>query len=113
MKTENELIAEFVGFEIIQAEKSFPLYLNPHTNSWVTKNDLRFNSSWDWLMPVIERIDSLMPPIKMPQDLNALKEGNHGSEKFMDVIAVPLNTPITEVYKSVVEFIKWYNTQKS
>ena len=49
MKIDNELIAEFMGFEKIQAEKSFALYLFPSINKWGNKifESRGYNDPWD------------------------------------------------------------------
>jgi len=74
------------------------------------KEDLWFyESDWNMLMTVIEKIDSLMPPIKIPTDLPKLKNGTHGSEPFIEVTALPISCGISEAFDKIVEFIKWYN----
>ena len=72
MKKENKLIAEFMGFhEIMLDEESkydasdilhiLDMTVNPciHFDSpldTVEEDELRFHSSWDWLMPVLKKI---------------------------------------------------------
>lgn len=92
-KTDNEIIAEFMKNDAINS---------PH----IVKPDYR---DWYNLMFVVEKIDKLMPAIKIPEDLEALKNGTHGSEEYINVLSLPLNTPIDEAYKAVVHFIKFYN----
>lgn len=64
----NKLIAEFMGWELWESifdgfgfnvdPEIIPDARNDHSN-FHKINDLRFNSSWDWLMPVIEKIEEL------------------------------------------------------
>lgn len=61
-----------------------------------TTKELEFHSSWNWLMPVINKLKEVT---EEPEDLDPLKEvlwwGN-----------------IEDVFQEVVQQIKWYNTQK-
>lgn len=59
----------------------------------------QYQSSWDKLMPVIQKIDLLNQ-----QDPISLEN--------YDVAYQPLSTPINKVYEDVIEFIKWYNQLK-
>lgn len=88
----------------------------------------RFDESWDWLMPVVEKIESLelgdwyvhiiggknYPTIR-------IEDGNVGNGLWDCMINVPdcegfgndiHLTKLEATYKAVVEFIKWYNNQK-
>jgi hypothetical protein len=71
MKTDNELIAEFMG-----------------------KFGLWFHTSWDWLMPVVEKIDKMQ--------LFDVVEYRELSELgiFADKQTIRMH---------VISFIKWYN----
>jgi len=79
----NKLIAEFMG--------------------GVTYPELRYHFSWGWLMPVIRKIVELCIE---DDDLFM-------SDYYTSILeTVPLAI-IDESYKTVVEFIKWYNTQNN
>jgi len=54
----------------------------------------RFHSNWNWLMPVLKKIESVNEGV--PQQL----------------INCSLYSPIGEVYEAVVEFIEEYNKQR-
>ena len=59
--------------------------------SYADVDDLKYDASWDWLMPVIENIDHLQyEPIKGIEDALSTRD-------------------IGDTYKAVVEFIKTYN----
>lgn len=94
MKTDNELIAEFMRNDAINS---------PH----IRKPD--YSSNWDEIMNVIEKIDLICPSISIPQDLEKLKNGTHGSERYIDVISLPISISISEAFTAIVTFIKWYN----
>ena len=65
----NKLIAEFMGYKLMSCSrgkawdigKSIPTkdHLLPIQGMLHTGNELKFHKSWDWLMPVIEKIETL------------------------------------------------------
>lgn len=88
MNTENKLIAEFMNWNI-KSITTIPSNLHL-TNIQLDNGDimeLKFNTSWDWIMHVVEKIQ------------------NFG---FEFIIA---DTSIETTYKAVVQFIKEYNKQ--
>ena len=93
----NKLIAEFMG-------------LHFHKIGWVDKYHidgnyesiiLDYNWSWDWLMPVIEKIESLGYAVRI-LDVGCGIEGDLIIERFG-------TTKIEGTLLTVIEFIKWYN----
>lgn len=53
----NETFAYFLGWEAESAftttnTSRFHRYLSPHTFSWISAASMKFDKSWDWLMPV-------------------------------------------------------------
>jgi len=98
MKTDNELIAEFMGWESFK-EDLWHDPKSPKIMDLYEHYEMRWKTSWDWLMPVIQKIDLLNQ-----QDPISLEN--------YDVAYMPLSTPINEVYEDVIEFIKWYNQLK-
>ena len=53
MEKNNKLIAEFMGYEVKHGKCYSPKYNDG------TIAPMQFDKSWDWLMPVIEKIESL------------------------------------------------------
>jgi len=101
----NKLIAEFLGIkdEIERGENSIIL-LNGIIDYHKIDN-LKFHSDWDWLMEVVEKIESLNVTFSI--------DGNKCyclNDDFCN--AQKESTKIYSVYKVCVEFIKWYNEQK-
>ena len=95
MEKTNKLIAEFMGYIyeddrfFMEDSKGVRVYENLH-------HELKYDSSWDWLMPVIEKI----------QD----KHLENPELDYWSVDEIRLAVPnIQEVYYLVVEFIKDYN----
>lgn len=100
--TENNiLIAEFMEFQKTNIgwydyNETLPHYVAKNGN---THDELWFNDSWDWLMPVIQ----------------AVKERQlFGSQILIEDIdnALIRFGGIEEVYEYVITFINWYNENK-
>lgn len=124
MKEENILIAEFMGLKkgpiercIIadgtSKEEDVQSYYESASRI-VLPHQLKYSYSWDWLMPVVEKIAGLYHAAfpgneEFIRRVLAHEEPIDGP--YMDVIAIPMNTSIDEVYKAIVSFIKWYNSQ--
>ena len=88
----NKLIAEFMG-----VEKENGLYLFTTPMDDYKTDTLYFDTSWDWLMPIVESIFERLD--SRDDSANEIKKGM--------LVCSRNNT-----YKAVVEFIKQYNKQK-
>lgn len=122
MKTieqKNRLIAEFMGYKFDIENKceiieDFDIVENIQTYETdggiriveggyvITRflpEQMRYHTSWDWLMPVVEAI------------YNAeLDEQN--TNEIGDITHALLDVNINAVYEAVVKFIEMYNNQK-
>ena len=92
---DNKLIAEFMGWDI---ESPTTLPSNLHLSNLELDNnevlEYKFHTSWDWLMPVVDKIF-------------ALAVADENIELFYDVQThIPDKTA---TYNAVVEFIKEHN----
>ena len=92
METEesNKLIAEFMGVDIHE-------FVMNGGKKW------EYHSSWDWLMPVVEKIYSSNEYVKYKDTMSGIfnEEPVRINSKYISV-----------THEAVVEFIKWYNEQK-
>lgn len=96
--TENNiLIAEFLGFEH-KPEIAKDYYLNPETKEHLFLEHIKYNSSWDWLLPVIKECSKIE---KYDDELRVLMFWNLGE------------LDLEETYKAVINFIKWHNENKT
>jgi hypothetical protein len=104
---DNELIAEFMGLE--SGYMGVGIMYRWGTMSYKPEA-LQYDTSWDWLMPAVEKIESLEFTFVIDNN-----EANILSDVDCDkglLILKQYPTKIQSVYAAVVEFIKWYNSQK-
>lgn len=94
----NKLIAEFMGCE----EENGLYHYTTSMDDYKTDN-LYFDVSWDWLMPVVEKIKNVDPQFKI-KHLSVIVAFDHRLKDAMFI-------GIKNLYREVVEFIKWYNKQ--
>ena len=99
----NKLIAEFMGYRFGTMPRSKKEYLEIETTTedWTQANeveDLQFNCSWDWLIPVVNKCS--LTAFELNQDSN-----------FTPELYMFVTNDINAVYAKVVDFIEWYNKQ--
>lgn len=120
----NKLIAEFMGGEICGNKVEVVMQeseLGPIVTNRVA--ELKYHSSWDWLIPVVEKIEE---PCNFPD--GTIKEGvdviiryrnckieYSDEDRMYDLSPVgeKAETKIEAVWKACVKFIQWYNKNKS
>lgn len=89
----NKLIAEFMGLEIRESKhKYITTYYVVIDDMPNDLQDLKYQESWDWLMPVIDKCYQ-----------------EHMSKHIAEAV---MTCNIDEAYKAVIEFIKWHNESK-
>ena len=93
---DNKLIAEFMGLSIKEgvcyytdADDMFPMGIE------VEEPYLPYHTSWDWLIPVVNKIEMECEGVPL------------------QLIDVSFYDEIHEVYWAVIEFIKTYNDEKN
>lgn len=104
----NEAIALFMGLsyckDSLKGSCSVP-----------SLSELKFATSWDWLMPVVEMIETTAFANDVYYDFNiiggcqVLVISQDGDE----VVAESEKTKILSVYVAVLKFIKWHETNKN
>lgn len=105
--TDNELIAEFMGGIYYPKGDCWAFPVRMQILGGAMKCNpihIQYHTSWDWLMPVVEKIYTIPRPTEEAAIL---------SEKICEYLFSPKNSDrIGTVYRAVVEFIKWYNANK-
>jgi len=104
----NKLIAEFMGgkhnggsyykfyygIDIVGVEE------NCRPDSWIETN-LKYHTSWDWLMPVVTKI----------KDYVLIEKPYEGLLDKVDVLNLYITAPINTVWEQCVYAIKFINSQ--
>lgn len=100
----NKLIAEFMG---VKTQDKGPFCYQVYDQQWAAEG-LRYHSSFNWLMDVVEKIE----------------EGNYGFKTCRKVVEVYFddtkeiilktkeNCRLNSLHKAVVEFVKWHNARE-
>lgn len=63
----------------------------------------KYHESWDWLMPVVEKIEKLM------SNWDISNRSKYGYNAWMDKFKFAF-WDIKYLYNHIIEFIKWYNS---
>ena len=108
----NKLIAEFMG--AIIREKYGCEEVEVHdvvVTAPVWDGDVRYNQSWDWLMPVVEKIESLGYGVTIGMTDYCVIQ-NDWKEDLEEICSMTENGKLLCTYNAVVEFIKWHNKNK-
>ena len=109
----NKIIAEFLSVKIhpcetIEKFKFLPIEERGLYNGYFI-DALKYHEDWNWLMEVVEKIESLNYVVEIKITWCRIKQIENGN-----VIVLRWEeekTKIEAVYNAVVEFIKWYNNQ--
>ncbi len=117
----DELIANFMCVPYIDGYWRFTKETAPQHSSFLWSS-LQYKNDWNWLMPVVEKIESLgyYPQILTGEDGQEMiiyDEMLSYNRKMLNVIIPNEPVPntfkkINVVYNTVVKFIRWYNSQE-
>jgi len=95
----DKLIAEFMEVNKVLNSEGNIVYWYYSPEKGYLCSMLKYHSSWDWLMPVVSKINSLE---------NLYLWEKHNIDRFNLTSALD-KTDIESAYELCVEFIKWYN----
>ena len=99
----NKLIAEFMGYPKQKID-----FVGKRLNFENSKHNT-YHKDWNWLIEVVEKIESLGYRIDISKWENSQYCGIYLNGK--KISGNETNTKIEAVYNAVVEFIKWYNNK--
>ena len=105
MKAENKLIAEFMGYKFYnnlpQQRNGYQLPKHKGTAIYLAyeESELQYNTSWDWLMPVVDKIYNI-----------GLDEQENN--KIGDITNALVDVNKEKLHNAVVDFINEYNKNK-
>ncbi len=103
MKTDNKkaIIAKFMGGSVDNGMVQFG------DSDCTLVESLKYDTSWDLLMPVVETIEKLGTKCEIGITSCKIYSSEYTRETFYAA------TKIKAVYNHVVDFINWYNSQNS
>jgi hypothetical protein len=130
MKTEeieegNRLIAEFEGMKHVNDDPEvYPEgYMYSENEGTWKVSDLQYHASWDWLMPVVEKINSVpFQHCHITKFQCIITTEARDSTGFLIAPTKTINVayreiskkPLIEiVWEAVLQYIKFYNSQKT
>jgi hypothetical protein len=93
----NKLIAEFMGMNIHHNDKSIMVRNTSQGNEVLPIDALQYDSSWDWLMPVVQKIGDEYYNTPFDETYSKL------TEQYENIWT------LEDTYNAVVEFIKEQN----
>lgn len=106
----NKLIAEFMGitWHGNNTVSGYPSVI-PFDMGVTTIETTKFHSSWDWLMPVVEKIhaqtDIWVTIMYHSCKIHWMTQGIHEPILFEEM------PTIDAVYNTILSFLTWYNQQ--
>ena len=100
-KEENILIAEFMGYKSYEF-RGYTMFVYEENNHR-TDTDLHYHTSWDWLMPVVEKIEDMGSEIVITNAECTISAPNGYYEETID------KKRFGATHTAVVEFINDYN----
>lgn len=117
MKTieeKNRLIAEFMGWS---SNESRTVYYEPTDKiqgiSGFDVANLRFHTSWDWLMPVVVHINATTEYTFVIQAMDCyVYDVNSGNQITQPSMKHQPDELINSVYETLIQFIEWYNENR-
>ena len=116
-KESNRLIAEFMGVKPIKESPDIYTYSDM---PWISVREdspekvmdaiteyVKYDKEWNWLMPVVERIEAIGFPIDI--FVKGVSIHKQDGEPVVDLSGLYAKNKMSTVYDAVVQFILWYN----
>ena len=101
----NKQIAEFMGMTTSENDESMMIFKTPKGNEIIYTGKLKYHTSWDWLMPVVEECTKIIENYGYDDD-----DRNYIEDEIFNLdytLSEFLNNDKESIYARVVEFIKW------
>lgn len=110
--TDNELIAEFMGLMVFKTHEEMSTVPLEQLKEWGYEDELDYHSNWSNLMPVVEKIESMMFQVEIHTAYSNINGELEGVKYNQDsCFEAQEETKLTVTYRAVVRFINWYNEQ--
>lgn len=127
----NRLIAEFMGYQMAIAKKDEPHFVGKgitcrsgfgesvyFKNEDEYKNFMnpKYHSSWDWLMPVVEKIENIKDTsgnyqfsFDLGRDFCIIRYNDLSGNPI--VASSEQDNKLLSIWQAIVKFIQWYTQQ--
>ena len=111
----NKIIAEFMGYKKSIANTWFK------GNKIVQTTSFKYNSDWNWLMEVVEKIEDFFEIngkelefqiVSYEDEVKVIAK--HSDKEWETIVEISADGSGKKenIYNACVEFIKWYNENK-
>jgi len=101
------LIADFMQLGKQDKGNGDYLYQSPITGEYTEPEELDYDYSWDWLMPVIQECSTKISPM-----LDGWND-EEGKENLVgEITCFLIDGMLEETFQAVVKAIKWYNEER-
>ncbi len=108
MENNNKLIAEFMEWTLDDKDLNSYRKYNGSIFKYSLLSNFKYHTDWNWLMPVVERIELDMGfDVYIHYNNCTITDGENAFENEADP-----NQKIHATYQSVIEFINWYNNKQ-
>jgi len=115
----NQLIAEFMGvkpnkdgeYEMYQA-LDFIEDGEDEKHSYSGK-EMEFKASWNWIMPVVEKVDQIGASVIIGRMFCEIKYIDPLNQSKHFEVRIASGVKINAINGAIVDFIQWYNENKS
>ena len=104
LEDKNRLIAEFMGIKTLRYHEGIDddrYYFHDFEFPFLEPGDMKYNSSWNWLMPVGKKCKELLIRPKNGEEVYMLE--------YLEGMFFSFNVNLA--FESVVEFIESYNEE--
>jgi len=111
----NRMIAEFMGQLFHNGNTFIPehnRYIGfKNFSSFFKVSDLRYHELWNWLMPVVEKIEGMGFSVKIQRLKTSIHPLCEDKELF-GIVCGDVSKKLEITYDTIVQFIEFYNEQK-
>jgi hypothetical protein len=108
MENNNKLIAEFMEWTLDDKDLNSYRKYNGSIFKYSLLSNFKYHTDWNWLMPVVERIELDMGfDVYIHYNNCTITDGENAFENEAEP-----NQKIYATYQSVIEFINWYNNKQ-
>lgn len=106
------LFMELPQIKLLSGKPAFEI-----SGNFFQAQHLKYHSSWDWLMPVVEKIEKCTWPVNLYTQIYG-DDGHYGCKITSNnwpegdgINAHDMTSKIEVVWQAVIQFIQWYNNQ--